>query len=243
MYFLISGEGNSDLGFETDHPGYFVAVLQTLSAAITNDEFSYEIIPRTRLSDYIKSNKKLFLSRGLKNDDPKTAFCKHAAYALAEQASVMENTGAVLFHDCDYSNSEVRDGKKYYRQQVMAIQDGFALANGFKNGVPMVPCPRSESWLLCFYQDEQYKDNSFFDDLPANDTAENSGKKLLADFFGCKISEIYDHIHMEEINWDRIKAPSFLYFKSKFQRAVQRLCHVAITVPEEKLPYGRMHND
>jgi len=234
MFFYVSGEGHSDVGVDTEHPGLLIDALRTLAESVSDEEFNYEIVPRLNLVKMAKCmplNRKAMLYRGKKREDAGTFVVQKEAMALAKKAQEDENAGAVFFHDCDYPNNV--NGERYYRQMVRAVQSGFAMASSFRHGVPMIPKPRSESWLLCCYQKVPYMIDNYFEDVPANDTAAGSGKKLLASFFNCKVNEIYKHIHVNEIEWQRIKAPSFLFFKQRFIHVVEGLTHKPFTVPEE----------
>lgn len=235
MFFYVSGEGSSDVGVDSEHPGPLMDALRTLAETVSDEEFSFEIVSRLKLSNKVKSmskNCKAMLYRGEKRKDPGTIEKQREALTLAIIARDTENdAGAVLFRDCDYPNKE--NGERYYREMVLAVQLGFAMASSFRHGVPMIPKPRSESWFLCRYQKIPYMTGKYFEDVPANDTATGSGKNLLASFFNCKVNEIYKHIHVNEIEWQRIKAPSFLFFKKRFIHVVEGLTHKPFSVPEE----------
>ena len=234
MYFVLSGEGNSDLGYSEEHPGVLVRLLEKLANDISDEDFGYEFATRSDLAAKIPkdsdSSRKMLL-RGNRRKYEFLITVQRQAEALARIALDFDNTGAVFFHDCDYTQSEVNDAEKYYQQLVVSMEQGFNTVN-YRNGVPMVPKPRSESWLLCHYQDTPYENCARFEDLPANDRAETSGKKQLARFFNCRESQIYEHINIEEIDWAKIDAPSFMFFKNRFQHVVERLTGQRVTMPE-----------
>ena len=99
----------------------------------------------------------------------------------------------------------------------------------------MVPKPRSESWFLCHY-DRAHLTGRYFEDLPANDAAENSGKRRLGKVLNCApvVSEIYARLDAEAVDWEHLPAPSFQFFKRRFMHVVERLAHVSTSVSEEK---------
>ena len=234
MYFLVYGEGNSDIGFQGNNPGPLICALEKLAETVSEEVFSFDYVSRSELGDIAKSipkDNKSMRIRGKMNSQPGIILVRRQAQALAIKAKAITDTGVVLFHDCDYS-AKIKNGQRYYEEMVKAAQDGFKQAV-FSNGVPMIPNPRSESWLLCHYQEEPYKNGNYFENLPANDSASGSGKNLLAQFFNCKISEVYRlHIQGEDIDWNRIAAPSFLFFKKRFLHVIQRITHQNITIPE-----------
>ena len=237
MFFLITGEGNSDVGRETASPGPLICALETLAKTVTEEEFSYEIVSRSALAEIVKQNsknRKAMLLRGKRRKYPGLVEISRQAAALADEAQKIDNAGAVFFHDCDYTQSQVSDPRDYYKQLVMAVETGFYQADQYRDGVAMIPRPRSESWFLCHYQKTPYRNGARFEELPANDQSSASGKALLAEYFSCPVSQIYGHIRGEEINWERIDAPSFLFFKKRFQHVVQRLTHQSPTVPESE---------
>lgn len=237
MFFLITGEGNSDVGRESTSPGPLICALRTLAKTVTEEEFSYEIVSRTNLAkitESIPKNKKSMQLRGNRKKHAGLLVISRKAQALATAAQQKGDSGAIFFHDCDYTQSEVSDSRKYYEQLVEAVETGFYRADQYRDGVAMIPRPRSESWFLCHYQETPYRNGARFEELPANDRSSGSGKALLANHFSCPVNQIYDHICGEEIDWERIDAPSFLFFKKRFQHVVQRLTHQSPTVPESK---------
>ena len=105
MLFYVSGEGNSDIGVDSSHPGPLMDALQRLAASVSDEEFLFEIISRHELSDKAKrnqSNRKSMLIRGKKREFSGTIEAQRVAQALATKAQETDNSGAVLFRDCDY---------------------------------------------------------------------------------------------------------------------------------------------
>ena len=236
MYFVLTGEGNSDLGYSAEHPGVLVRLLEKLASDISDEDLGYEFASRSDLAAKVSPNSdspRSMLLRGNKRKYSYLITIQRTAEALGRIASELENTGAVFFHDCDFTHSEVNNPDEYYRQVVCSMEQGFKSAS-YSNGVPMVPKPRSESWLLCYYQDTPYENCARFEDLPANDRAENSGKKQLARFFNCRENKIYENVNIAEIDWDQIDAPSFVFFKNRFQHVVERLTGQPVSMPESK---------
>ena len=233
MYFLLFGEGSSDLGYSIDNPGPLVTALEHLAQEVSTETLVYDYVQKSRLQTTIKNHgsRKKMLLRGNKRKHSYLITIQKYAMGLGLIAMETDNCGIVFFHDCDYTHSEVNDPDKYYRQLVMCMERGFAQAQNH-SGVAMVPKPRSESWFLCHYQDTPYHNCERFEDLPANDAAEGSGKKLLAQHFKCSENEIYQHVDPGAIDWGRIDAPSFLFFKTRFQHVIQRLTGQPTTVSE-----------
>ncbi len=239
MYFLLTGEGNTDIGYSDDKPGILLAALSALASEVTDEDFNncYHIVSRpdlVALCRDIPHTPKSMLSRGAKKKFSGLIAIQRQAQALGKMARETEDTGAVFFHDCDYTHSQVSDSHEYYEELVRTVEAGFYQNDKYRNGVAMIPKPRSESWLLAHYQPNQYRNGAEFEELSANDASDKSGKKMLADFFHCKVNEIYDHINADDINWSKIDCPSFILFKHRFQHVVQRLTHQATTIPESE---------
>lgn len=228
MYFIISGEGNSDIGKSTEHPGPLVVCLEKLTDFLVDDIFSYDIISEsdltTRAKDIAAERKRMLLP-GYKHKNRHLLHIRRLAHALGSMASHEEDTGALLFRDCDFTNSEIGNPHEFYQDMVKCIETGFSMADDFKYGVAMVPKMRSETWLLAHYQKTPYQDSNRFEDLPANDRAEHSAKAMLAKFLNCSIGELYDLIDPNDIIWERIDCSSFLFFKKRFQYVLQSLKH------------------
>ena len=66
MYFLLTGEGNSDMGYSEENPGFLVDLLEKLAEEETSgtDVFVYNFVSRTELAaaaEHSDSPKKMFL--------------------------------------------------------------------------------------------------------------------------------------------------------------------------------------
>lgn len=80
---------------------------------------------------------------------------------------------AVLFRDGDGTRSVPRAD---WERKVASIERGFELVS-FDAGVPMVPRPKSEAWLLCALKPQAYTHCDSLEDAPGNDASPNSLKK------------------------------------------------------------------
>ena len=240
MFFLLLGEGGSDLGKSIDSPGPLLEPLKRIAGQISDESFDYDYVSKSELKDSAPvkntSRRRNLLLRGNKRKFSGLVSVWRTAEALGAKAKSYGDgdCGAIYFSDCDYTNHEVNNPEMYYDDLVKAMEHGFYSASGYKLGVPMVPRTRSESWFLCHYQERPYENCDRFELLPANDEAPTSGKKLLGRFFGCAptVEEIYQHITSEEVDWLNLIIPSFVFFKNRFVHVVERLMHIATTMPE-----------
>lgn len=236
MFFLLVGEGSSDLG--KDSPGPLFVPLMRLVDHASGDMLDYEYVNKSELADYAPAKKpgrqKNMLFRGNKRKFAGLAMVQRIAEALGCKAREVGECGAVYFSDCDYTNREVNNPEMYYEDLVRSMEHGFYSVDGFKNGVPMVPRTRSESWFLCHYSKNPYAACEQYEKLPANDSSPGSGKELLGKYFNCPptVAEIYARVDSEAVDWLHLTIPSFVFFRKRFEHVVQRLAHVATTTPE-----------
>jgi hypothetical protein len=117
---------------------------------------------------------------------------------------------AVLFRDGDGTNA-----KKQWDEKVQSIIRGFELAD-FQTGVPMVPNPKSEAWLICALRSPPYANCSSLEDQPGNDNSKNSLKKQLECLCGGSHPSAAAQagwVRDGKVDPTRIDMPSFSVFK------------------------------
>lgn len=114
-------------------------------------------------------------------------FFRASAYQLGKHAQAVavernDSVIAVFFRDSDGTNSAP---KTVWEAKVGSIQAGFQLAD-FSSGVPMVPRPKSEAWMLCgfFKRENATRDCHWLEDEPGNDASPNSLKARMANHVG-----------------------------------------------------------
>jgi hypothetical protein len=152
------------------------------------------------------------------------AFFTRNAQCLALHAKKVseEDSGipviAVLFRDGDGTNS-----KEEWSKKVESMRRGFAWQQ-FLTGVPMVPNPKSEAWMICALRNPPYTNCVSLEDQSGNDNSPNSLKDQLRALCGGS------HPSAEtQANWvkngrvdpGRIDMPSFSVFKQDLHRAAQ----------------------
>jgi hypothetical protein len=152
-------------------------------------------------------------------------YFNRASRALAQKAkqkSAEENcpVGAVLFHDSDGTRSTTN---RLWQSKVQSVQQGFAEAE-YEFGVPMIPNPKSEAWLLCRHQANPYTNCARFEDCSGNDNSPRSLKTMLAEALNCNEAETYSNIDISAIDWDKVcSMPSFNYFKKRIEHIALKL--------------------
>ena len=154
-----------------------------------------------------------------------TAFFTRNAWALgvrAKEIAVEDGAPvlAVLFRDGDGTRSTPAGE---WQAKVDSMHRGFAMVE-CDTGVPMVPRPKSEAWLLCALRPPGYVNCAPFEDASGNDASPKSLKKQLAALSGGT-----DPSADEQAGWVvtgavdplRIDMPSFNAFKQALHTAAQ----------------------
>lgn len=242
MYFLLSGEGPTDLGTSTDNQPAsgrsdpHVGPLSLLIDQIVERKHNYhplesmciEIIPKNALTAKEKLEKSKYPKRiGLpgKRVEKETRYFFNNARMLAQIAldrkdSRKEEVVAVLFRDADGTASSDRGERDLKRESILS---GFKYEN-FNKGVAMVPKPKSEAWILCAMRKPEYKNCESLEEESGNDDSPNSLKNILAKLNGGTKpdrNKYCEWVLEGKINPDKISMPSFDQFKSDFLEAIQ----------------------
>jgi hypothetical protein len=151
-------------------------------------------------------------------------FHRASAYQLgrhAQSVGAERNDGviAVFFRDSDGTNSAPRT---LWNSIVESIKSGFLLAT-FQSGVPMVPRPKSEAWMLCglFKGRNAQSSCDWLEEAPGNDAGPNSLKASLAQHLGYDptAEQQAELVSSGQISPDFIDLPSFIAFREELDRA------------------------
>lgn len=153
-----------------------------------------------------------------------TGYYYKNARTLARLARELSNeqqcqTAAVLFRDGDGTNSAERLQRE---SKVKSIQDGFE-AEGFKVGVPMVPKPKSEAWLLCALQNHPYQNCARFEEISGNDDSPNPAKEQLDAALGSRATapDLADLVSGDHVDVGQIDMPSFNEFRDRMEEVAK----------------------
>lgn len=240
MFFLLSGEGPTDLGTglspgelsEGDQfePGPMAAIVDR----IVEGHWSYSILETSGSVGFVsegtlvaeasdlKTAKKSMGLPGAKT--PKeTRFFFNSARLLARMAqrvSLERTIGVIpiLFRDSDGTASSDRGLWTEKRQSML---DGFA-EEGCETGVPMVPKPKSEAWLICALKTNPYQNCAKLEDRSGNDKSPKSLKKELAKLVTGEVTRerLLDLVRSGKVNVDRIDLPSFTAFRTRLEEVL-----------------------
>jgi hypothetical protein len=246
MILLVSGEGISDIG---------ATASSEVPASSANVKWGAmgRIIDRIMENEWgfspIDTGAMLFLSEselgrltkeirgGLALPDrergQETAYFFKNARAIARLARKVQQSegstvGAVLFRDADRTNSHDRSQRA---DKVNSMRNGF-LAESFEYGVPMVPQPKSETWLICALQPQPYQNCKRFETISGNDSSPNSAKKqLIAALQGRpnKAADLADLVIEGAVDVQRIDMPSF----NEFLERMKEVAKAMLSAPKE----------
>jgi hypothetical protein len=136
-------------------------------------------------------------------------------------------TGTVLFRDTDGTRSDDRTERSV---KIKSMESGFA-AESFAFGVPMVPQPKSEAWLLCALQAKPYQNCTRLEAISGNDDSPQSAKKQLESALGHKpnATELADLVSNGSVDVQQIDMPSF----DEFRQRMSAVAHAMLSAPAE----------
>lgn len=244
MFFLLSGEGKSDMGvcgngadiceMETHEGGFLLGPMALLVDILAERRLDFspkECYAMGFVSESAIEHRKKSSPRPnwmLPKRDEK-GYLYHRVYAflfgeMALEIAVEKGMPvvAVFFRDCDGSCSSLSDEWERKRRSIVA---GFERSK-CPTGVAMVPKPKSECWILCAVQKHPYRDCATLEELSGNDASpERAPKKLLEQALGKRSDAAVqaELIECGAVDPERIDMPSFNAFKTDFDRAL----HVA----------------
>jgi len=240
MHLLLSGEGKGDIGECINAQGickppeYRPGAMAWIVDKLVENELGYdyshiEYDGVTFVSEkYLADNKlppkrKAMALRG-RNKPAETQYYYQNARTLSAKAkSLSEELGdkviAVLFRDADGTASA---GRGHWQDKVNSMIKGFTDEDYEELGVPMIPKPKSEAWLLCALKDNPYQHCSILENASGNDDSQNPLKDQLDEVLGgdSNTQRHVDLINDGTINVMRIDMPSFDVFKQKLASAV-----------------------
>lgn len=127
---------------------------------------------------------------------------------------------AVLFRDSDGTASADRGlWKNKWDSMIKGFSDG-----GLKRGVPMIPKPKSEAWIICSVKNNPYQGCKALESRSGNDNSPNSLKDDLTTILGNSPSrkQLCEMVNNRMIDSNRIDMPSFLAFKEALLDACRK---------------------
>jgi hypothetical protein len=223
MFLVLSGEGPSDIGIQDDKIG---PMTKLIDLWITRRSFyslieceQYTIFRKEQLAKKAKTLKSF---SGKKQDKETGYFFKNArALALlAKEESQQRNDITVipvLFRDADGTASS---GRGEWQKKWQSMLDGFETED-MPGGVPMIPKPKSEAWILCALREKYQNEYE-----SGNDNSPNSLKKQLAKYLGEDATRELLNQKIDEGQIDIefiVDMPSLTQFKEQLDNVLDRL--------------------
>jgi hypothetical protein len=227
MFLILSGEGSADIGIDNSAIGPMTKIIDNWIARRIGysliDLNFYTIIPKQQLAEQAKKMKARSM-KGKKQESETRYFYKNArALALIARQKAQEIGDdipliLVLFRDADGTASADRG---VWEDKIRSILTGFE-AEQILTGVPMIPNPKSEAWVLCALRNK-YQYCAKIEDESGNDDSPNPLKQQLEDCLGEPGTRILlNHkIDTGEIDIDRINdMPSLTAFKNRLNEVL-----------------------
>jgi hypothetical protein len=173
MYFLFSGEGPTDLGMCADGAAtcegsqYLHGPMTVIVDKIVESRHHYSLletghygfVSRRTLVDRaseLNAVRKAYGQPGKKRARETGYFFNNARglarIAKDRKGELKDDVVTVLFRDSDTGTA----GRGAWEAKRQSILNGFE-REGFTRGVPMIPKPTSEAWLLCALQESPYQ--------------------------------------------------------------------------------------
>ena len=187
MYFLFSGEGATDLG--SGLPGLVIAEgdrylhgpMTVLADRIIESHHGYSAL-ESECCGYVserdiasrghelKAARKMLALPGAKVPKETRYFFNTARllakFAREKATERNDDVVAVLFRDSDGTASA---GRGLWPDKRKSMLDGFA-EEKFSRGVPMIPKPKSEAWIICALKSSPYVDCESLEEPPGTTT-------------------------------------------------------------------------
>jgi len=90
-------------------------------------------------------------------------------------------------------------------------------------GVPMMPKPKSEAWLLCALKGNPYQHCIQLEDVTGNDDGKKPLKEQLTEVLNGydSVIDINEMLKSKQIDVEQINMPSFAVFKKELDRVVK----------------------
>jgi hypothetical protein len=243
MFLVLSGEGPTDLGGCSNAQGtcsdadFSAGVMTVLADQIIEPHIGYSLrstpcqliyVGKAALCERLKALPgRLRPTRGKKQGVETRYFFDNAAMlgriALGVEAEREDTSIAILFRDCDSSEAHPPEWDAKFQSMLNGFQ-----SVGFERGVPMIPKPTSEVWLLAAAQSQPYQNCIRLEELPGNIASPNHPKIELDEAFGEHKSaqELCEWLDDHPYDHERACAmPSFSAFKHRLESVIETVLH------------------
>ncbi|MGD0900894.1 MAG: hypothetical protein ABR915_23930 [Thermoguttaceae bacterium] len=236
MYFLLSGEGPRDMGVGTgaavicEGEDYLYGPMAVITDHIVEQHDHYSLLDAqccgfvsehhlAARAGELKAAKKSLRLPGVKQPKETRYFFNNARVLarIAGEKQVLRNDDvvAVLFRDSDDTASA---GRGLWDDKNNSIIHGFG-EEGFAKGVPMVPKPKSEAWLICGITGNPNHEGTALEDWSGNDKSPNSLKGALERLIGQEPSRelLCELLRDGTVDCQKIDLPKFRAFRDRLR--------------------------
>lgn len=234
MIVILSGEGPTDLGKCNNQQGecsssdFTPGPMSLLLDKLIEENLNYSLLDCDSYYFYSEKHLKNYpvtfrgKSKGQGTGLHYTMARKLAILARELEAKTNDVAVAILFRDADGTHGSPASE---WQEKFDSMASGFEAAklggdDGVR-GVPMLPNPKSEAWLLCIHQ--QYQHCHKLEGLPGNDDSPNSAKERLKEALQGKKSaeEQAEWLRGMDIQSDKLcQMPSFKAFYGRLTAAL-----------------------
>lgn len=231
MYFLLSGEGPTDIGRCFDNMdtcegrNHIQGPMAIIVSQIVEQKLEISFMESQHYG-YVSKSELVKKVSGLKykkaprlpgkKKSKETGYFYRNARALAmcakdKEAMLQDEVIAVLFRDSDGTASADRG---LWQDKRNSMIQGFR-DEAFDSGVPMIPKPKSEAWIICSVKKNPYHDCELLESRSGNDKSPNSLKSELVEILGEPPTreQLCEMVNSGTIDYKRIDMPSFIEFK------------------------------
>jgi hypothetical protein len=238
MFFLLSGEGVTDMGAGKKHTGvcegddFLVGPMAIIVAQAVEPSYGFSILDVgccgyvseayvAERAGELKAARKGMRLPGKKRAKETRYFFNNARILLRiareEEKTRKDEVVAILFRDSDGTASA---GRGLWEEKRQSMLDGFD-EEEFLKGVPMIPKPKSEAWLICALKKHPYQNCQALEDRSGNDNSPNSLKGELAEILAEEVTpDLLCERVRNNVNIDKIKMPSFKAFRDRLDEVI-----------------------
>jgi len=238
LILLLSGEGPSDIGTCDNMTGFCdCSSFVPGPMAVFVDQLVEIVLGYSCLGigclRFVSEHQLKEIGSGLKQKrrltlpgkkkQRETGYFEKNARALAVTAKQLmvelnDEVVAVLFRDVDGTRSTKRGLYEAKRDSMMR---GFEMEE-YAKGIPMMPNPQSEAWLLCAVQESPYDNCDKLENMSGNDNSPNDLKTQLEKTIGEHVGaqELAEMALDGRIDVHRIDMPSMNWFKKRLSEAL-----------------------
>ena len=237
MYFLLSGEGVTDMGAGKgaaticEGEDFLVGPMATIVAKVVEARHDYSVLDGAcgfisersvaQRAGELKAVRKQLRLPGTKQAKETRYFFNTARilarFAQEQAAAVNDEVVAVLFRDSDGTASA---GRGDWDDKRKSMLDGFR-EGGCDRGVPMIPKPKSEAWLICAWKRNPYRSCEALEARSGNDSSPNNLKDELQALLEVEVTpEVLRENTRHSFDIDRIRMPSFKAFRGRLEEVI-----------------------